>query len=47
VTLRFRIPLDSSGIRSDSGAMLTMLIITACIAAGTIVHHCRHERREW
>lgn len=25
--------------------MLTLLIITACMAAGTFVHHCRHERR--
>jgi hypothetical protein len=26
--------------------MLTLLIITACIAAGMIVHYQRYERRE-
>jgi len=30
-----------------AGVMLTILVIAACVAAGTLVHRHRHERRGW
>jgi hypothetical protein len=47
LTLRFLPQLDSPGVPSDSSAMLTMLVITGCIAVGTVVHHRRHKRCRW
>ena len=36
------------GRRERQGVMLTtLLVIVACIATGTIVHHTQHARRRW
>jgi hypothetical protein len=37
----------SGGREQESVMLTTLLVIVACFAAGTIVHHLEHARRRW